>query len=62
MTVSWLRKCRHRTERLPVHESADKQRTVRDGSCGGCQACEEDFFLQQICDEVEGTFKDMIVQ
>jgi hypothetical protein len=41
---------------------ADNQRTVCDGNCGRGRACEDDFFFQQICDEIEGTFKDMIVQ
>jgi hypothetical protein len=38
---------------------ADNQRTVCDGNCGRCQACEDDFFFQQICDEIEATFKDI---
>jgi hypothetical protein len=33
-----------------------------DRNCGRCQACEDDFFFQQICDEVEGTYKDKPVQ
>ena len=31
-------------------------------NCGRCQAYEDDFFFQQICDEVEGTYKDKTVQ
>jgi hypothetical protein len=33
-----------------------------DGTCGRCQACKDDFFFQQICDEVEGTYEDKTVQ
>ena len=38
------------------------KRTVCDGNCGRCQACQDDFFFQQICDEVEGTYEDKTVQ
>jgi hypothetical protein len=33
-----------------------------DGTCGRCQACKDDFFFQQVCDEVEGTYEDRTVQ
>ena len=33
-----------------------------DGNCGRCQACKDDCFLQEICDEVEGTYQDKTVQ
>jgi hypothetical protein len=38
------------------------RRTACDGNCGRCQACQDDFFFQQICDEVEGTYADKTVQ
>jgi hypothetical protein len=41
---------------------ADKQRTVCDGNCGRGQACEDDFFFLQVCDEVEGAYEDKTVQ
>jgi hypothetical protein len=40
----------------------DNRRTACDGNCGRCQACKDDFFFQQICDEVEGTYEDKTVQ
>jgi len=40
----------------------DKRRTACDGNCGRCQACKDAFFFQQICDEVEGTYKDKTAQ
>ena len=40
----------------------DKRRTACDGTCGNCPACKDDFFFQQICDEVEGTYDDKTVQ
>ena len=30
--------------------------------CGRCQTCRDDFFFEQICDEVEGTYQDKTVQ
>jgi hypothetical protein len=38
------------------------KRTACHGNCGRCQACQDDFFLQQICDEVEGTYEDKTAQ
>ena len=38
------------------------KRTVCDCNRGRCQACKDDFFFQQICDEVEGTYEDKTVQ
>jgi hypothetical protein len=40
----------------------DKRRTACDGNYGRCQACTDDSFFQQICDEVEGTYEDKTVQ
>lgn len=40
----------------------NKGRTGCDGNCGKCQACEDDFFFKQICDEVEGAYEDKTVQ
>src|SRR5712692_8008597 len=40
----------------------DKRRTACDGNWGRCQACKENFFFQQICDEVEGTHEDKTAQ
>ena len=39
-----------------------KRRTTCDGNCGRCQSCKDDFFFQQICDEVEGTYPYKTVQ
>jgi hypothetical protein len=39
-----------------------KRRATCDGTCGRCQACKDDFFFQQICDEVEGTYSYKTVQ
>jgi hypothetical protein len=33
-----------------------------DGTYGKCQASEDYFFFQQICDEVEGTYENKTVQ
>jgi uncharacterized protein (DUF2237 family) len=31
-------------------------------ACGHCQTCRDDFFFQQICAEVEGTYEDETIQ
>jgi hypothetical protein len=33
-----------------------------DGACGRCQACRDDFFFNQVCDEVEDTYESRIKQ
>jgi hypothetical protein len=63
LTVKWVKEmsASHgtaaRTKVVP-----DKRRTACDGTCGKCQACEDDFFFKQICDEVEGAYENKTVQ
>ncbi len=55
LTVKWVKEM-----------SASHARVVPDkrcdNTCGKCLAREDDFFFQQICDDVEGTYKDKTVQ
>jgi hypothetical protein len=45
----------------PTRVVLDK-RTACDGTCGKCPACKDDFFFQQICDEVQGMYENKTVQ
>jgi len=46
----------------PIRVVPEKRKTACDGNCGSCQACEDDFFFKQICDEVEGAYENKTVQ
>jgi hypothetical protein len=62
LAVKWV------TETSASHGTAARtrvepdKRTACNGNCGRCQACQDDFFFQQICDEVEGTYYGKTVQ
>ena len=50
------------TKSVQANKKTVTDPTACDGTCGKCQACRDDFFFDQICDEVEGVYESTTKQ